>query len=579
MAAATPQRPDPPHNNGITDTVASSATTMVASAERTFANTSPASTYGETAVGEESSPSTPRDRESKIPDTDPAVDKSPCKPAVRSTADQQSFGRPPPRMRVKSYHQKIAVPRGSQSKVASATSSPASLEGMVEDMVNYWQISSNYASSTRSGSPVFTHGLNPSDGDVFVETHSEPSEDEDLGATRSDRRSSSPPGSPLSMASTAAVDRTPCPRPRYDRLKQEPTADNAQGMFLPEDCVFVANLSRERTDAELEAGLNDIMSPYGTVFIKVRRDHASGMPFGHAQFTNHEDATKALMGAKGKELYGRGLRTEMSLANRSLFVFKHIGGYLNTAEVLRILQQYGPIERSWPASETEREMFQLPEGLFVRFTYYDDCRDAKQALRQHPTYRFDQRKDPSLPRTTFNRASRFARRSVGNGQLVTSRPEVDWSKTELWLGDLPGDVETWELEAFLAGFAGYEGVQIRKNKTGHYCFAYARFKNPQAAVTALRYLWGYVCVRGSPVRIQFRKGRGINVRHISSNLSLPPVPAALPPLSMPQPQAPLPPYAMAHPVQANGFNNFFDCSNNQFAHAPMCSGPYPMVYY
>lgn len=65
MAAATPQRPDPPHNNGITDTVASSATTMVASAERTFANTSPASTYGETAVGEESSPSTPRDRESK----------------------------------------------------------------------------------------------------------------------------------------------------------------------------------------------------------------------------------------------------------------------------------------------------------------------------------------------------------------------------------------------------------------------------------------------------------------------------------------------------------------------------------
>lgn len=49
---------------------------------------------------------------------------------------------------------------------------------------------------------------------------------------------------------------------------------------------------------------------------------------------------------------------------------------------------------------------------------------------------------------------------------MTSRPEVDWSKTELWLGDLPGDVETWELEAFLAGFAGYEGVQIRKNKTG-----------------------------------------------------------------------------------------------------------------
>lgn len=47
----------------------------------------------------------------------------------------------------------------------------------------------------------------------------------------------------------------------------------------------IDSLSRERTDAELEAGLNDIMSPYGTVFIKVRRDHASGMPFGHAQFT------------------------------------------------------------------------------------------------------------------------------------------------------------------------------------------------------------------------------------------------------------------------------------------------------
>ena len=60
----------------------------------------------------------------------------------------------------------------------------------------------------------------------------------------------------------------------------------------------------------------------------------------------------------------------------SLYLSKITGGTITEAEAREVMANYGPIELLWFASQTEREMFGLPEGIFVRFAFFDDCRDC-----------------------------------------------------------------------------------------------------------------------------------------------------------------------------------------------------------
>ena len=92
----------------------------------------------------------------------------------------------------------------------------------------------------------------------------------------------------------------------------------------------------------------------------------------------------------------------------SVYVSRIGGGRISEAEVRRVLRNYGPIESLWFSSQTEREMYQLPEGAWVKFAYYQGCRDAAgvgsmassslplpgsplvQALRDDALYRLEQ---------------------------------------------------------------------------------------------------------------------------------------------------------------------------------------------
>ena len=60
----------------------------------------------------------------------------------------------------------------------------------------------------------------------------------------------------------------------------------------------------------------------------------------------------------------------------SLYLSKINGGAISETEARNIMDGHGPIEMLWFATHTEREMFGLPEGIFVRFAFFDDCRDA-----------------------------------------------------------------------------------------------------------------------------------------------------------------------------------------------------------
>jgi len=78
------------------------------------------------------------------------------------------------------------------------------------------------------------------------------------------------------------------PTPRADRLSDQITPQNAQGVLPPEACVFVAkyvrkepgedmelilsSLSVNRNDGELEASVHASFDQFGECVVKVRRD-------------------------------------------------------------------------------------------------------------------------------------------------------------------------------------------------------------------------------------------------------------------------------------------------------------------
>jgi len=43
--------------------------------------------------------------------------------------------------------------------------------------------------------------------------------------------------------------------------------------------------------------------------------------------------------------------------------------------------RYGALERVWFCSQTDREMFRLPEGVWIMFAFFQDCRDAQAVSR------------------------------------------------------------------------------------------------------------------------------------------------------------------------------------------------------
>jgi hypothetical protein len=92
------------------------------------------------------------------------------------------------------------------------------------------------------------------------------------------------------------------------------------------------SLPEKEDDVKLEVEVTKVFSQYGTVFIKIRRDH-SRMPFAFCQYTvcwpqlpwswtmltwgqNDDDAKLAMKEGKGAMILGRPCRTEPAKANR-----------------------------------------------------------------------------------------------------------------------------------------------------------------------------------------------------------------------------------------------------------------------
>ncbi|KAI9819383.1 MAG: hypothetical protein M1826_001132 [Phylliscum demangeonii] len=259
--------------------------------------------------------------------------------------------------------------------------------------------------------------------------------------------------------------------PRPDRAGQTVTGENAQGVYLPQACIFVANLSTTHSDADLAAAVEKVCEKYGTVYVKIRRDRKM-MPFAFAQFEEVVSAAHALIGVRGSFIHGRPCRTEICRADRVLYLISANGTFVSQERAQELLSRFGPIVQMWPSSYTEREIFKLQQGVWVKFGYYQDYAEAleaslpaRTAFRGHSSYRLFYPSNmgptgPTVPgRNLFNYdRTRLRSRNAPRYQQHLSNEER--TRRSVYVGNLPQRITKDALAAIFAPMGQINSIII-----------------------------------------------------------------------------------------------------------------------
>lgn len=168
----------------------------------------------------------------------------------------------------------------------------------------------------------------------------------------------------------------------------------------------------------------------------------------------------------------------------SLYLSKIAGGEIQENEAREVLAAYGAIEKLWYCSQTDKEMFRLPEGVWVMFAFFQDCRDAQavscapgcsnqplltksQGFRENATYRLEQPKMPEDMRGGLGGRSHAPAYSptprYPHGHWETS-PRAIMQRTAdpvwIWVGNLPSDVTEDKLRELFGRYGRIADVDI-----------------------------------------------------------------------------------------------------------------------
>ncbi|KAL2180757.1 uncharacterized protein P884DRAFT_191098 [Thermothelomyces heterothallicus CBS 202.75] len=241
---------------------------------------------------------------------------------------------------------------------------------------------------------------------------------------------------------------------------------DAQGIYPPSACVFVANLPESKDDRALEAAVTREFSRFGTVFVKIRREskgNVAGMPYAFAQYTNEENARVAMEEGRGILILGRPCRTEMVKANRTFVIYSRRGEEVTPDIAREILEPYGELSKCEMLSVQMQEAMSLPSAVLVEFAKFDPKRDLNMAVRQHDGYRID----------AFDVKKRNLISRGDADEEFLRKYDVD--RRSVFVGNLPVNTQKEELVSLFSNVGDVIGVNIisRVNFHGQVTRAFA----------------------------------------------------------------------------------------------------------
>ncbi|XMA14794.1 hypothetical protein WAI453_007585 [Rhynchosporium graminicola] len=261
--------------------------------------------------------------------------------------------------------------------------------------------------------------------------------------------------------------------------------EDAQAIFPPSSCVFVANLLQSEGDEALEVAVTQIFREYGTVYVKIRRD-TKHMPFAFCQYTNDADAERAIKEGRGRLIKGRPCRCEKAKAHRLFFFERKYGEDITPSEVMNLLRPFGRISFCRRITDLERACYDINGGVLVQFEMYDEGQAAQQAFRNHSEYKMQ---------CMANMNSRSPAKSNPADRTYLDTYEVD--KRSIFIGNLSTDVTEDELREIFSPFGPIVHISLHKadstiDVNQKHCFAFIEFEQQPSVRQALTSMQGYV---------------------------------------------------------------------------------------
>ncbi|KAJ8058451.1 hypothetical protein OCU04_012639 [Sclerotinia nivalis] len=259
-------------------------------------------------------------------------------------------------------------------------------------------------------------------------------------------------------------------------------AEDAQAVYPPSCCVFVANLLQSENEDSLQMAVTQIFREYGPVYVKIRRD-GKHMPFAFCQYTKQEHAERAIKEGRGRLIKGRPCRCEKAKAHRLFFIERKYGPVVTPGEVRDLLQRFGKIELCYTASHVERTALNLNEGVIVQFEMYDEGQDAQSAFRNHDLYKLQPIAGLATP----------AQQSPPEAEIDATKAYLaryDVDRRSIFVGNLPLSASEQQIRGLFEHYGEIQDISLRENASKFepeekFAFAFVEFKSPMAVVNAV----------------------------------------------------------------------------------------------
>ncbi|KAM5347056.1 hypothetical protein ACJ41O_010061 [Fusarium nematophilum] len=276
-----------------------------------------------------------------------------------------------------------------------------------------------------------------------------------------------------------------------------PREFDAQALYSPDACVFVANLAQSYDDLTLQSAVTKSFGQFGTVFVKIKRDRRH-MPFAFCQFTEPLDAQRALVHGRGMDILGRPCRTEKCNANLVYLVFRKNSRRVQFDEAKNLLRPYGAIAKVEDLDHKSQQRLRLPPTVVVQYEMFDARRDVVKSVG-HNTPFMIMPYDAKVAQDASER----------DPTDVTFMEMYDRDRRSAFFGCLPA----YANEDFVHSLASVCGtvlsVQLKETRDTYIepaIYAFVEFDRADAPDEAVRTYNGKV-VEGVVLRVERKKAR------------------------------------------------------------------------
>ncbi|KAG0177758.1 hypothetical protein DFQ29_004460 [Apophysomyces sp. BC1021] len=235
----------------------------------------------------------------------------------------------------------------------------------------------------------------------------------------------------------------------------------------PAACVFVASLTKEKNDEQLNVSVSNHFTQWGVLLnVKVLKDWM-GRPYAFVQYERMSDAKNALREAPGTMLDGRNIRCEPARVNRTLCLAA-LETKVTEKEIQAKLSPFGEVEDiTLPKPSSQNQ-----SCAFVKFRYRDDAIKAFLSLRSSQV----------MEHWCVEWASNLDINMPGPALLRTD-------KTSIFVGNLPDTVTENAMYARFGPYGKITFLRIHRKMDGagrKRAFAFVKYTNEQGATAAIQ---------------------------------------------------------------------------------------------